>query len=157
MISPKHVAIIMDGNGRWGLKKKKSRNYGHSVGVKNVEKIISEVNSFETFPKEIIVVDDGSTDNTRNILKNIKNESLKILHHDRNYGKGKAIQTGIKESNGDIIIIQDADLEYSPTDYEALLRPFLEVDADVVYGSRFLGGRGYVRLHFYFHFMQINC
>ncbi len=120
---------------------------------KTIEKVISEVNNFETFPKEIIVVDDGSTDNTRKILKNIKHEAVKIFHHDRNYGKGKAIQTGIKESNGDIIIIQDADLEYSPTDYQALLRPFLDVDADVVYGSRFLGGRGYVRLHFYFHFI----
>ena len=76
----------------------------------------------------------------RIFLKKLNNNQLKIYYHDRNYGKGKAIQTGIKDSTGDIIIIQDADLEYSPKDYPILIKPFFESDSDVVYGSRFLGG-----------------
>ena len=102
---------------------------------------------------EIIVIDDGSSDNTKNILKDLDNKNIKVFYHDSNYGKGKAIQTGIRESTGDVIIIQDADLEYSPKDYPILIKPFKETDADVVYGSRFLGGTGYVRLHYYLHFI----
>ena len=92
---------------------------------------------------EIVLVDDGSTDGTRDIIKNICMEQppyLKVIFHERNGGKGAAIQTGVQATTGDVILIQDADLEYDPRDYPALLRPIQEGRADVVYGSRFLGG-----------------
>ena len=120
---------------------------------KTILSVINEIEDFKDFEKEILVIDDGSSDNTKNLLKDLSKEHIKVFYHDRNYGKGKAIQTGIRESTGDIIIIQDADLEYSPTDYPTLIKPFKESDADVVYGSRFLGGAGYVRLHYYLHFI----
>ena len=120
---------------------------------KTILSVIEEIEQFKSKDKEIIIVDDGSTDETKNLLKKINQENIKIFYHDQNYGKGKAVRTGIKEANGDIILIQDADMEYSPKDYPLLLRPFSEAGADVVYGSRFMGGAGYVRLHFYFHFI----
>ena len=120
---------------------------------KTILSVINEIEDFKDCEKEIIVIDDGSKDNTKNLLKELSKEYIKVFYHDRNYGKGKAIQTGIRESTGDIIIIQDADLEYSPKDYPTLIKPFRESDADVVYGSRFLGGAGYVRLHYYLHFI----
>ena len=115
--------------------------------------VIKEINEFKDLDKEIIIVDDGSSDNTKEILKTITDDSVNIFYHDHNSGKGRAIRTGIEKSSCDIILIQDADLEYSPKDYPALLRPFYEAEADVVYGSRFLGGAGYVRLHYYLHFI----
>ena len=91
--------------------------------------------------KEIIVVDDGSTDGTREILRQEMNgEDTRVLFHEENQGKGSAVRTGIAEATGDIILIQDADLEYDPRDYPALLAPIEEGRAKVVYGSRFLGG-----------------
>lgn len=90
---------------------------------------------------EIIVVDDGSQDGTRDILRGLPTEpKLRLIYHERNQGKGGAIHTGIAAAVGDIILIQDADLEYDPRDYPALLRPIQEGRASVVYGSRFLGG-----------------
>jgi len=90
---------------------------------------------------EIIVVDDGSVDGTREILQEMDGVGLiKIVHHEKNQGKGAAVVTGIKNSEGDVILIQDADLEYDPRDYPELLKPIEEEIADVVYGSRFLGG-----------------
>ena len=115
--------------------------------------ILEEVRKFNDFEKEIIIVDDGSTDKTKEILKSLNDNSIKTIFSEKNYGKGRAIRTGIKESSGDIVLIQDADLEYSPQDYPNLLRPFYEAGADVVYGSRFLGGTGYVRLHYYLHYI----
>ena len=120
---------------------------------KTILSVINEIEDFKDCEKEIIIIDDGSSDNTKNLLKELNKEYIKVFYHDRNYGKGKAIQTGIRETSGDIIIIQDADLEYSPKDYPTLIKPFKETDADVVYGSRFLGGAGYVRLHYYLHFI----
>jgi glycosyltransferase involved in cell wall biosynthesis len=95
----------------------------------------------QTLTKEIIVVDDGSTDGTRAILQDEAQGDLHMAFLPVNRGKGAAVRTGIARSTGDIILIQDADLEYDPRDYPALLRPILEGRVKVVYGSRFLGPR----------------
>ena len=90
---------------------------------------------------EIVIVDDGSLDGTREILKDMEDQNpLEVVLHERNKGKGAAVRTGIQHATGDVVIVQDADLEYDPRDYEALLKPIREGLADVVYGSRFLGG-----------------
>ncbi len=91
--------------------------------------------------KDIILVDDGSTDGTRQILKNFKGKNIKIIFHERNYGKGAAIRTGLKEATGDLVVIQDADLEYDPIDYLRLITPIQSGEAQVVYGSRILGSK----------------
>lgn len=96
-----------------------------------------------TVSREIVIVDDGSTDGTREILDKWRNErpaEMKIVFHETNSGKGAALRTGFQHASGDIIVIQDADLEYDPRDYVKLLLPLLEGRAPVVYGSRFLGG-----------------
>ena len=87
--------------------------------------------------KEIIIIDDFSKDGTREILKKIKDEEVKVLFHEKNYGKGHALRTGIKYATGDIIIIQDADLEYDPQDYPKLIAPIVAGKTKVVYGTRF--------------------
>jgi len=113
--------------------------------------------------KEIIVVDDCSTDGTRDIARGLQAAggwpgddltTLKVLFHERNQGKGAAIRTGLREVGGDLVIIQDADLEYDPKDYPALVEPIAAGRADVVYGSRFLGGPH--RTHMFWHFVANN-
>lgn len=101
--------------------------------------------------KEIIIVDDFSTDGTREILKKIKDKKIKIVYQTKNYGKGFAIRTGFESSTGEIILIQDADLEYDPKDYLKLIKPILLKKEEVVYGSRFLRKNQKVKFNsFYF-------
>jgi glycosyltransferase involved in cell wall biosynthesis len=121
---------------------------------KTISVILDKVKNLLNFEKEIIIVDDFSNDGTREILKKIKSDNgVKIIFNEKNCGKGYCIKEGIKVSSGDIVIIQDADLEYDPFDYNKLLLPFFETNADVVYGSRFLGGGKYVRIHFFWHYL----
>lgn len=105
------------------------------------------------FDKEIILVEDCSTDGTRDILKKLSEEdpSLKCVFHEENMGKGAALATGFKQVEGDIVLIQDADLEYNPEEYPVLLAPILDGRADVVYGSRFLGSPQ--RVHLFWHYV----
>jgi glycosyltransferase involved in cell wall biosynthesis len=103
---------------------------------------------------EIVVIDDFSSDGTTQILKNIESDKdITIFYHTKNQGKGSAIQTALKNITGDVVIVQDADLEYDPSDYNKLLLPFFETNADIVYGSRFIGGGKYVRIHFFWHYL----
>jgi len=103
--------------------------------------------------KEIIIVDDFSTDGTRDILTEIQNTNpmVKILFHEHNRGKGAALRTGFAQATGQVIIVQDADLEYDPQEYPKLLQPILDEKADVVYGSRFLGGPQ--RVLYFWHYV----
>jgi len=103
--------------------------------------IVDRVQKEKNFEKEIIIVDDCSVDDTRNKLATLKDPNINIKYHDRNMGKGAAIRTGLIEVSGDYVLIQDADLEYDPDDYESLFMPVRKWDAQVVYGSRFTGVR----------------
>jgi glycosyltransferase involved in cell wall biosynthesis len=108
------------------------------------------------FEKEIILIDDCSVDNTREILKTLEgDEDLTILYHDVNQGKGAALRTGFQAATGDVVLIQDADLEYDPAEYSILLEPIERGLADVVFGSRFKGSR-MTRVHLYWHQMANN-
>ena len=119
-----------------------------------LEKVIESLNNYKIVDYEIIIVDDSSDDGTKELLNEIKNkEKMVVFFHETNLGKGAAIQTAIQHLTGDITIIQDADLEYDPYDYNKLLLPFFETNADVVYGSRFLGGGKYTRIHFFWHYL----
>ena len=123
-----------------------------------IEKILKKIDlslinyGFQNY--EILIIDDFSNDGTKEVLKNfINKEKIQIYFHDDNLGKGAAIHTALKHITGNITIIQDADLEYDPFDYDKLLVPFFEANADVVYGSRFMGGGKYVRIHFFWHYL----
>ena len=112
-----------------------------------VEKVLST-----SYRKEIVIVDDGSNDGTREELKSLESEpSVRIIYKDRNRGKGAALREGFQNITGQVVIIQDADLEYDPIDYGALLEPILDGRADVVYGTRFLGGPH--RVLFFWHYV----
>lgn len=126
------------------------------IPVYNEERYIKEViERVKNVPidKEIIIVDDASTDGTREILKELEGEGIKVFYHKKNQGKGAAIRTGFKHCQGDIVIIQDADLEYFPEEYPELIEPIEKGWADVVYGSRFLGKKHRV---LYFHHYLAN-
>lgn len=118
--------------------------------VKTLPVILEKVQ--KTKPEEIIIVDDCSNDGTENFLKSYKSKNVKILRHEKNMGKGAAIQSALKVASGDIIIIQDADLEYDPTDYSKLIKPIEDSQADVVYGSRFVGSSPH-RVLFFWHYL----
>jgi glycosyltransferase involved in cell wall biosynthesis len=108
--------------------------------VKNINEIIKRVQATK-LAGEIIIVDDGSGDGTRDILQTLNGKKkVRVILHEKNQGKGAAVVTGMQAAKGEILLIQDADLEYDPRDYPLLLKPIQEGLADVVYGSRFLGG-----------------
>ena len=117
-----------------------------------ISKIVELIRKNEKFKIEIIAVDDFSTDGSREILKNLhSNEKINhLILNDKNFGKGYSLRQGIKRATSDIILIQDADLEYEPSDYEKLIKPIIHNNADVVYGSRFIGS-GEKRVLYFWH------
>ena len=117
--------------------------------INTISQVIKAVKESSIKSKEIIIIDDGSSDGSREYLRNTNDKDLKIIYHQNNQGKGAAINSGIKHATGKIIIIQDADLEYDPTEYPLLINPILQGKADVVYGSRFRGSQPHRVVYFW--------
>ena len=119
--------------------------------IDTIESIVNKVENVEIpLDKELVIVDDGSKDGTRDYLNTLRdNPDFKVIFHEQNKGKGAALRTGFQYSTGDILIIQDADLEYDPNEYNKLLEPILVGKADVVYGSRFIGSESHRVLYFW--------
>jgi glycosyltransferase involved in cell wall biosynthesis len=118
--------------------------------LETIEELILAVQKAPFDNKEIIVVDDCSVDGTRDLLREkIESVVQLVLYHEKNMGKGAAIRTGLTKVTGDLVIIQDADLEYNPIEYDRLVKPILDEKADVVYGSRFVGGDPHRVLYFW--------
>ena len=118
-----------------------------------IEQIVDKVHRAPVDDLEIIIVDDCSTDGTRDVLREkIEGQAARVIYHERNQGKGAALRTGFRAATGDMVIIQDADLEYDPQDYERLIAPILAGKADVVFGSRF-GGGSESRVLYYWHYL----
>ncbi len=117
-----------------------------------IEEILRRVQAVDAgLEKEIVIVDDGSNDGTRDILKKLASSEVRVFLHEKNMGKGAALHTGFAQAEGDIVLVQDADLEYDPREYARLLEPILDGRADAVYGSRFLGGPH--RVLFFWHYV----
>jgi glycosyltransferase involved in cell wall biosynthesis len=119
--------------------------------IRTIETIIQQVLQVELpLERELVIVDDYSIDGTRDYLQTLKKrDEIKVIFHEVNQGKGAALRTGFAHASGDVIIVQDADLEYEPNEYLKLLKPILEGKADVVYGSRFAGGESHRVLYFW--------
>jgi glycosyltransferase involved in cell wall biosynthesis len=128
--------------------------YNEGPTIFNILDKIKKVKLIDSIEKEIVIVNDCSTDNTaesvRNYMASNKDVKISFYEHKKNMGKGAALHTGIKEATGEIIIIQDADLEYDPEEYNILLKPIVNNHADIVYGSRFMGGKPH-RILFFWH------
>ena len=118
--------------------------------IKTLEEVIKKIKNSPIDSMEIIVVDDFSTDGSRDILKKISDEDVITVFHEKNKGKGAALSSGINIARGEIIIIQDADLEYDPNEFPQVIGPIIDGKADVVYGSRFQGGQPH-RVVYYWH------
>jgi len=118
--------------------------------INTIDEIISRIQKVQLAQdKELIIIDDYSTDGTREYLQNLSGNGISVFFHDRNQGKGAALRTGFANACGEIIIIQDADLEYDPSEYPKLLHPILHGEADVVFGSRFIGSESHRVLYFW--------
>ena len=117
---------------------------------KTIKIILNKVLNQSDYNKEIIVINDFSTDNTKSLIEEDFLDKIKFINNEKNYGKGFSIRKGIEAASGEIILIQDGDLEYDPTDYQKILDPLIENRADVVYGSRFLGS-GEKRVLYFWH------
>lgn len=128
------------------------------IPIYNEEKTLREIVGkvlATPYEKEILLVNDCSKDSSAQIMAELEQEHpgiVRCFHHEKNLGKGGGLATGFAQTTGDVVLIQDADLEYDPGDYPALLRPILEGKADVVFGSRFLGG-AYARVHLFYHYL----
>lgn len=122
--------------------------------IKTIGEVVERVKKNINESDNIIIVDDFSSDGSRELIEQIKDNQVIKIFHDKNTGKGGALKTGLaSEYLNEIVIIQDADLEYNPADYKILTKPFLETNADIVYGSRFLGSQSYTRIHFFWHYL----
>ena len=118
--------------------------------IETIESLLDRVQAVEVLlKKEIILVDDASTDGTRQFIETVSSNDVLTVLHENNQGKGAALRSGFKKATGDIVLIQDADLEYNPNEYLKLLKPILEGKADVVYGSRFVGSEAHRVLYFW--------
>ena len=118
--------------------------------VNTIEVLIKSVLDSPIENQEIIIVDDGSTDGTEEILAGLSDPQISVYFHSKNMGKGAALKTGFSKANGDICIVQDADMEYDPQEFPIVINPIIELKADVVYGSRFQGG-GPHRVVYFWH------
>lgn len=122
--------------------------------IKTIGEVVERVKKNINESDNIIIVDDFSSDGSRELIEKINDNQIIKIFHDKNIGKGGALKTGLaSEYLNEIVIIQDADLEYNPADYKILTKPFLETNADIVYGSRFLGSQNYTRIHFFWHYL----